>query len=327
MGLLDKVKNLFTEEVEVETEEKVVTPDFSNGNVEITSDKLMSKVTINKDDDLIPDNIKEGINIFGVDGTGVMTDISEYFETTITPQNMQNFGANSLIKKIPSITVLPTVTSLAYAFNGSPIKNVNLVGETSQVTVCNNMFSSCSKLEEVPLFDTSNVTNMSYMFYNTKIKTIPLYTTSKVTNMAHMCDSCNSLKTISNIDTSKVTNMESMFQYSSNIETLPELDASSLTNVSNMFMGTKSNFKNFGGLKDFGKAFSPDAAENRSNYTLILSTCANLTHESLMNIINGLYNIKAAGVATQRVVLGSTNLAKLNEEEKVIATNKGWSLS
>lgn len=49
--------------------------------------------------------------------------------------------------------------------------------------------------------------------------------------------------------------------------------------------------------------------------------------ESLMNIINNLYDIATAGVQPQKLQLGSTNLAKLTDEEKVIATNKGWSLS
>lgn len=284
-------------------------------------------VTNSIDENIIPDNIKKDVEILGVIGTLENQNVDDYFETTITRQNVQNFGINSLIKKTPSITISPDVTNLAYAFNSSPIKNVNLIGETSQVTVCNNMFSNCSKLEEAPMFNTQNVTNMSYMFYNAKITTIPLYNTSKVENMAHMFDNCNSLKTIPKINTSSVTNMDSMFQYTSNLEILPELDASSLINVSNIFMGTKNNFKNFGGFKNYGKAFSTEAVENKSSYSLILSSCPNLTHDSLMNVINGLYDIKTAGIPTQRLILGATNLAKLTEEEKAIATNKGWSLS
>lgn len=54
-----------------------------------------------------------------------------------------------------------------------------------------------------------------------------------------------------------------------------------------------------------------------------LSECPNLTHDSLMNVINGL-----ATVATeQTLTLGTTNLAKLSEEEQQIAKDKGWKLA
>ena len=52
-----------------------------------------------------------------------------------------------------------------------------------------------------------------------------------------------------------------------------------------------------------------------------------------MSIINNLYDLNltydvanGGTLYRQRVQLGSTNLAKLSEEEKEIATNKGWNL-
>jgi hypothetical protein len=54
-----------------EKETKEVTPDFSNGNVVVTpsNGKLLSKVTINKDGNLTPENIKDGVDIHGITGT------------------------------------------------------------------------------------------------------------------------------------------------------------------------------------------------------------------------------------------------------------------
>lgn len=49
----------------------------------------------------------------------------------------------------------------------------------------------------------------------------------------------------------------------------------------------------------------------------------NLTHDSLMVIINGLQTV----TTTQKLTLGSTNLAKLTEADKKIATDKGWTLA
>ena len=50
---------------------------------------------------------------------------------------------------------------------------------------------------------------------------------------------------------------------------------------------------------------------------------ADLTHDSIMVVINGLQTV----TTTQRLALGSKNLAKLTEAEKKIATDKGWTLA
>ena len=50
-----------------------------------------------------------------------------------------------------------------------------------------------------------------------------------------------------------------------------------------------------------------------------------LTHASLMSIINALKTFTDG--TTKTVTLGTTNLAKLTDEEKAIATQKGWTLA
>jgi hypothetical protein len=55
-----------------------------------------------------------------------------------------------------------------------------------------------------------------------------------------------------------------------------------------------------------------------------VSQSPKLTHDSLMSIINCL-EAKAEGTWT--VTLGATNLAKLTDAEKAIATQKGWTLA
>ena len=54
-----------------------------------------------------------------------------------------------------------------------------------------------------------------------------------------------------------------------------------------------------------------------------MSASNKLTHDSIMVIINGLQTV----TTTQTLTLGSTNLAKLTDEEKKIATDKGWTLA
>ena len=79
--------------------------------------------------------------------------------------------------------------------------------------------------------------------------------------------------------------------------------------------------------EDIGKGIEEQVSANYSGYRLSLSSCPNLTHDSLMNIINNLYDIANKGVMPQQLVLGSTNLAKLTAEEIQIATDKGFEIS
>lgn len=57
--------------------------------------------------------------------------------------------------------------------------------------------------------------------------------------------------------------------------------------------------------------------------TVDLTPCNKLTHDSLMVVINGLQTV----TTTQTLSLGETNLAKLTDAEKQIATDKGWTLT
>ena len=52
------------------------------------------------------------------------------------------------------------------------------------------------------------------------------------------------------------------------------------------------------------------------------SSCKKLTHDSITVIINGLQTVTG-----QTLTLGTVNLAKLTDEEKKVATDKGWTLA
>ena len=65
----------------------------------------------------------------------------------------------------------------------------------------------------------------------------------------------------------------------------------------------------------------------QTNGTLDISHLTQLDHNSLLLIINGLYDYVGAGSSgTRYIKLGDANLAKLSDEEKAIATNKGWTI-
>ena len=165
------------------------------------------------------------------------------------------------------------------------------------------------------------------MFYNYAFDTAPaLIGAEKLTSAMQMFYSSNYLKYVQGFDTSNVTTMYSMFQYCSNLITVPKLNASKVVSIANMF-GKCSNLTNLGGLENLGQAYDTTKSANYSSYTLDLSTCKKLTHDSLMNVINNLYDIKSKGCNPQSLVLGSTNLAKLTAEEIQIATDKGFNVN
>ena len=56
---------------------------------------------------------------------------------------------------------------------------------------------------------------------------------------------------------------------------------------------------------------------------LNISSSTKFTREALLEIIGNLKTV----TSTKTLTMGSTNLAKLTEEDKAIATNKGWTLA
>ena len=56
---------------------------------------------------------------------------------------------------------------------------------------------------------------------------------------------------------------------------------------------------------------------------LDLSSCPLLTKKSILNVFNKAANVKSS---PKTLTLGITNLNKLTDAEKAIATNKGWIL-
>ena len=116
-----------------------------------------------------------------------------------------------------------------------------------------------------------------------------------------------------------------MFYSCQSLVSVPEYDFGKNSQTYDMFKYC-TKLTTLGGFLNYGKALSAYSALNKY-VALDLSTCTQLTHDSLMNVINKLYDIASAGYNTQKLVLGSTNLAKLTAEEVAIGTSKGWSIS
>lgn len=255
--------------------------------------------------------------------------INKYGINAHYPKDMKEYFRYRQEEKIPLLELNPNtgdVINMAGMFgNCENLKTIPLL-DTRNVTNMAGMFSFCSNLKTIPKINTAKVTDMSTMFSVCKnLEEIPLLDTSNVTNMHEMFGNCELLRTIPELNTVSVSSMPSMFINCGSIKDIPLLEASSVTNVWQIFDGCEL-LENLGGLKNLGQAYSTTMTANDGWYSLVLSKCPLLTHDSLMNVINNLYDIKSKGVKPQTLQLGDTNKAKLTAEEIAIATNKGWNV-
>ena len=234
-----------------------------------------------------------------------------------------------------SLTALPqldtsNITSVSAAFGNCYSLETIPQLDTSKVTTMYNTFYYCYSLKTIPQLDTSNVITMNSMFSGcNSLTALPQLNTSKVTSMTSMFNVCNSLKTIPQLDTSNVITMNSMFSGCNSLTALPQLDTSNVITVRDMFNGCRS-LTTLNGLLNLGQAYLTTASANFPNYTLNLSS-PKLTEQSIMNVLNNLYDIATKGCNAQEIQLGSANIAKLTSEEGQTALSnaqtKGWTVS
>lgn len=161
---------------------------------------------------------------------------------------------------------------------------------------------------------------------NYYLKTVPEVDTSNLSSFPSFFNGYRYIKSIPEINTSKG---ENFYQFCANcyaLEDIPKLDFSKCANCGNM-MYSCPQLINIGGFENLGMGFSINDTANLWTHDVDVSGSPRLTYDSLMNLINNLYDIASKGCKTQKLKLGATNLAKLSEEEIAIATNKGWSVS
>lgn len=208
--------------------------------------------------------------------------------------------------------------------------------DTANGTNFSSMFYTCKELTSMPQVDTSNGTNFSSMFYACKALTsMPQVDTSNGTNFTEMFYSCTSLTSIPQLDTSNGKYFGSMFNSCSKLTSVPQIDTSNGMNFNYMFSSCSSltsipliNMSSMSDTSCINMFYNCTALKNitfegtipvRGNMS-VFSYSNNLTVESLMSFINALTNMNSS--ATYTITIGSTNLAKLTEEQIQIATDK-----
>ena len=251
----------------------------------------------------VPDlngSYNEGYNQGKIDGINEQKSKLESISITENGTYDKEDGYNHIevnVNAVPKINV----KEAGIKFGQSTFTKVPEWADFNGIYDMSYMFSNCKNLQTIPQIDTSNATNMSYMFYN-----------------------CNSLQTIPQIDTSNVTNMNNMFYNFTGNKTLislPKFNCQKVTNIISYFSyyaDGMSVLTDVGGWENL-------KCEWNDKYGL--ASCPNLTYQSCINILNGLYDFVGNGESIRRTLKVHPNFLTTVGEEISIGTAKGWTIS
>ena len=247
-------------------------------------------------------------------------------------------------------------------FNGN--QNLMTVNFPSSITqIGTNAFYNCNRLRNLDIPDNASYTLGNSVFYNSGIteecaKNIVAHATSIGDNLFQSClslvnvevpvfanymfNNCTNLKSATSTQAMETTGNE-VFRGCSVLERAKIADGtttigscifdgckvlkqvylpSSITTATNNSLTATSNsyytFYNCTALEDvqLGQDW---------NMSLRLNVSNNLTVDSMVAMFNSLKDL--TGDTAKTLTLGSTNLKKLTDEQKAIATNKNWTLA
>lgn len=225
------------------------------------------------------------------------------------------------LTEVPEWADWSNIQDMKRMFYYSEIKELPMI-DTSNVTTMEYM-CGYSDISTIPQFDTRNVISMREMFNGcSSLLSIPLLNTSNVTNFSNFTYGCSKLTSFPAIDTSNATNFSSMFGGCTSLTTIPPLNAGKVTNTGS-FLGYSElkNLTNFGGLIGL-------KASMNDNYGFVKTP--NLTYESCINILNGLYDFVGNSItpsAVQGKLKVHANFLTTVGDELSIGTNKGWTIT
>lgn len=248
--------------------------------------------------------------------------------TMISPKNKTSL--NNLFYKNTNLTHINAsnwdtskITSLVFTFASMPnLESVDFADwDVRNVTSFFGMFDESGKLNtiDVSKWDTSSAKDMGWMFSKTNVTHLDVsnFDTSNVTSMYAMFIGNTSLiqLDISNFDTSNVLTLKSAFAYWLGVNKALNISGLNLTKCTSM--GGTFTSSDFGIIRSDGLRLP-----NIDMSNIGLNGATSLTIESIVGLLNALPQ-SDKGYSFQ---IGSDNIAKLNDEQKAIATNKGWTL-
>ena len=281
-------------EINITENGEVNVADKETAIVNVPEKQLGTKtITKNGTYNATDDNL-DGYSKVEVETSGV--DLNDYIKSTIE-EGTNSYSAGQWIKSVKQLPAFTfTGKNTSYHFSGFKGGSIDLSNfNTSDVTNMRYMFSDCSSLTSLDLssFNTSNVIYMGNMFRSCSSLTsldLSNFNTSKVTNMESLFNSCSSLTSldVNNFNTSKVTDMGGMFYGCSSLTSLDvsNFDTTNVINMNSMFdscrLLTNINVSNFNTSKvtDMGRMFN--GCSSLTSLDLSNLTATSLTNANMM---------------------------------------------
>lgn len=195
-----------------------------------------------------------------------------------------------------------------------------------------------TKLAPVPVVPNSGVSSIEPSWYTLvkKIKIDNGYASANINtqwNGGYFSKFYGEEIDIPNLELGPSTTAQNMFYSNYALTTLKMegVNFEKIINISNMFYKTIS-LENMIFCDNLGKGYK-QKSNNYNYYTLDLSAAANLTHASIIDIFNKLYDLNltyntanGGTLYTQQLILNIDCQPLLSEQEIAIATNKGWTV-
>lgn len=257
------------------------------------------------------------------------------FDTsTILGSSLNSLCMGWSMKYIPKIITNNTKTDLTNLYrNVTKVTTIDVTGiDFSVVTTIGGIFRGCTSLQTIDFTgcNIANIDDFSGAFReDTSLTTITGGNDVNATQLSYMCYGCTNLTTFNLNLKGTPTAINNTFGGCTNLENidLHNLDFSSITgaDVSNnvsTFFSNSNNLKNLVFPKNVGVGYSASLTANVSTASILLNNATQLTHDSLMSVINSVADL--TGKNQQTINLGATNLAKLTNDEIAIATAKNW---
>lgn len=308
-----------------ELEEVSVTPTTGSQTITPTGNKLINQVNVSAvdssiDSNIVASNIKNGVQILGVTGT---------LNEGITPSGNLDITENGTY----DVTNYASANVNVEGSGGADLSDYfsDTIYAGSQYDEYGGWAKVIKKFRS-PLLVYNSFCD--YMFYKYPFDSLPKIDNSNVTTyyMKSMFESCKATDIdLSNINTSNVYDIRRIFYTSSVVNlNLLNFNASKVNKVKDAFQFC-NNLKNINGcFQNLGENYSVSYSANYSDYELNLSSANNITEQSIINMLNGLYDIATKGCNVQKITIGSTNLAKLTSEagQQALtqAQNYGWTV-
>lgn len=257
-----------------------------------------------------------------------------YIDTSLVQSMFNTFRNCYSLQSIPEMDT-SSVVEMNYAFSGCRSLQYIPTLDLSSATDITSAFQDCVSLKTIPLLDLSSATNATLAFSGclslrkvegflgsllttiygmfmdcTSLESVPLFNVSNVTDMRAAFQRCYSLQKIPVLDTKKVTNMLNAFRDCTSLIKVGGLDTSAVTNVS----GTFSNCNKLQSILIVG-GFSSSSA--------LQIYMGSLGHKAIVNLFENLPTVTNKTLD----IRGNPGISELTDEEKAIATDKGWTLT